>query len=68
MVSKSCLNGFSGKSIRNAGLREEYGFLVAVVVDESGEVNISPGLETVLENDQILMLIGKKRNLKEFNV
>ena len=68
MVSKSCLNGFSGKSIRNAGLREEYGFLVAVVVDESGEVNISPGPDTVLENDQILMLIGKKLDLKALKV
>ena len=44
------------------------GLLVAGVIDESGEVNISPGLESVLENDQILMLIGKKRNLKELNV
>ena len=60
MVSKSCLKGFSRKSIRNVGLREEYGFLVAVVVDESGEVNISPGSDSVLENNQKLMLIGKK--------
>ena len=58
MVSKSCLKGFSGKSIPNAGLREEYGLLVAGVVDESGKVNISPGPDTVLENNQILMPIG----------
>ena len=68
MVSKSCLKGFSGKSIRNAGLREEYGLLVAGVVDESGEVNISPGQDTVLENNQILMPIGIKENLKELKV
>ena len=60
MVFKSCLKGFSGKSIRNAGLREEYGLLVAGEVDESGEVNISPGPDSVLENNQKLMLIGKK--------
>ena len=68
MVSKSCLKGFSGKSIRNAGLREEYGLLVADVVDESLEVDISPGTDTVLENNQILMPIGKKGNLKELKV
>ena len=44
------------------------GLLVAGVVDESGEVNISPGPETVLENDQILMLIGKRLDLKALNV
>ena len=68
MVSKSCLKGFSGKSIRNAGLREEYGLLVADVVDESLEVDISPGPDTVLENNQILMPIGKTENLKELKV
>ena len=68
MVSKSCLKGFSGKSIRNAGLREEYGLFVASVLDDSGKVNISPGPETVLENNQILMPIGKKGNLKELKV
>jgi len=67
-IKVSALKGFSGKSIRNAGLREEYGLLVAGVVDESGEVNISPGPDTVLENNQILMLIGKKENLKELKV
>ena len=43
------------------------GLLVAGVVDESGEVNISPGPDSVLENNQILILIGK-RNLKELKV
>ena len=65
---KVLFKGFSGKSIRNAGLREEYGLLVAGVVDESGKVNISPGPDTVLENNQILMPIGKKENLKELKV
>ena len=60
MVSKSCLKGFSRKSIRNAGLREEYGLFVASVLDESGKVNINPGPDTVLENNQILMPIEKK--------
>ena len=55
-------------SIRNAGLREEYGLFVASVLDESGKVNISPGPDTVLENNQILMPIGKKGNLKELKV
>ena len=68
MVSKSCLKGFSGKSIRNSGLREKYGLLVADVVDESLEVDISPGTDTVLENNQILMPIGIKENLKELKV
>ena len=68
MVSKSCLKGFSGKSIPNAGLREEYGLLVADVVDGSLEVDISLGPDTVLENNQILMPIGIKENLKELKV
>ena len=38
-IKVSALKGFSGKSIRNAGLREEYGLLVAGAVVESGEVN-----------------------------
>ena len=44
------------------------GLLVAGAVDESGEVNISPGPDTVLENNQILMPIGKMENLKELKV
>ena len=36
------------------------GLLVAGAVDEFGEVNISPGQDSVLENNQKLMLIGKK--------
>ena len=36
------------------------GLLVAGEADESGEVNISPGPDSVLENYQKLMLIGKK--------
>ena len=31
--------------------------LLQDMADESGEVNISPGPDTVLENDQMLMLI-----------
>ena len=54
-IKVSALKGFSGKSIRNAGLREEYGLLVADVVDGSLEVDISLGPDTVLENNQILM-------------
>ena len=67
-IKVSALKGFSGWSIRIAGLREQYGLLVAGVVDESDEVNISPGPDTVLENDQILMLIGKKLDLKVLKV
>ena len=40
-IKVSALKGFSGRSIRNAGLREQYGLLLADVVDESDEVNIS---------------------------
>ena len=36
------------------------GLLVAGAVDESGEVNISPGPDSVLENNQKLMHIGIK--------
>ena len=49
-------------------LKKLNGLLVAGAVDEFGEVNISPGPDTVLENNQILMLIGKKENLKELKV
>ena len=38
------------------------GLLVANAVDESGEVNISPGPDSVLENNQKLMLMEKKKS------
>ena len=62
-IKVSTLKGFSGKSIRNAGLREEYGLLIAGVIEESGEVIIRPGPDTKLEDKQILMLMAKRKNL-----
>ena len=38
------------------------GLLVVGAVDESGEVNISPGPDSVLENNQKLMHIEKKKS------
>jgi len=67
-IKVSALKGFSGKSIRNAGLREEYGLLIAGVIEESGEVIISPGPDIKLENNQILMLMGEKEKLKSLKV
>jgi len=67
-IKVSALKGFSGKSIRNAGLREEYGLLIAGVIEESGEVIISPGPDIMLENNQILMLMGEKEKLKSLKV
>ena len=67
-IKVSALKGFSGKYIRNAGLREEYGLLIAGVIEESGEVIISPGPDTMLEDNQILMLMGEKEKLKSLKV
>ena len=67
-IKVSALKGFSGKSIRNAGLREEYGLLIAGVIEESGEVIISPGPDIMLDNNQILMLMGEKEKLKSLKV
>ncbi len=67
-IKVSTLKGFSGKSIRNAGLREEYGLLIAGVIEESGEVIISPGPDIMLDNNQILMLMGEKEKLKSLKV
>ena len=67
-IKVSALKGFAGKSFRNAGLREEYGLLIAGVIEESGEVIISPGPDTKLEDNQILMLMGEKEKLISLNV
>ena len=45
-------------------LEKNTAFLIAGVIEESGEVIISPGPDTMLEDNQILMLMGEKEKLK----
>ena len=63
----SALNSISGKAIRESGLREDYGILVAGLLNESGDVIVSPGPETVLSPDQTVILMGRKESLKRLN-
>ncbi len=66
-IKVSALNSISGKAIRESGLREDYGILVAGLLNESGDVIVSPGPETVLSPDQTVILMGRKESLKRLN-
>ncbi len=55
----------NGKTIKAAGIEEKTGVKIAAVTHE-GRVKVRPGPNTVLSRGDVLLLIGKKSQLKKF--
>lgn len=64
-IKIEALPNLSGKSIQQARLREDFGLLVAGILEGSGEVVICPGPDSVLDDSQAVILMGEKENLRK---
>jgi len=56
---------FSGKSLQESDIRRKYGVTI-LAIRRGGEVIISPGAKRVLEENDVLVLIGSNDKLREF--
>jgi trk system potassium uptake protein TrkA len=56
----------AGKSLRELDFRAKFNLSVIGIVRE-GDIIISPSPDQIIQNDDLLVVIGKKDNLKEFS-
>ncbi|UCG62916.1 MAG: potassium channel protein [Candidatus Zixiibacteriota bacterium] len=57
----------AGKSLVESNLKKEFGITIIGVKKEDREMVIAPGPETVLEENDILVLIGKMQGLEDLS-
>lgn len=55
----------AGKSLQELSLRKNYHIIVVAIKNKDG-IHIAPELETELEVDDVLLVIGENRNLERF--
>ena len=58
---------FSGKSLVGSNLRRDYGVIIVAIKKKSGEMVYNPMHTEVLEADDVIVVIGKKDDLKRMN-
>ena len=58
---------FSGKSLVGSNLRRDYGVIIVAIKKKSGEMVYNPMPTEVLEADDVIVVIGKKDDLKRMN-
>ena len=57
----------AGKTLIQSGLKKEYGITIIGIKKEDQEMNIAPDPETILEENDILVLIGKTQGLERLS-
>jgi len=55
---------WEGKSLRQLNIRAKYGVNVIAIKRGDGKVNVAPQAEDVVENDDILVVIGNNDDIK----
>ena len=63
IVEINALNKWIGKSLKKLNLREEYGINVLCVKNSSKELQISPSLDYIIEEKDILVAIAENEKL-----
>jgi len=56
---------FAGRPLRECGLRERFGVIVVAVKKASGEAFFNPSPETTIEREDVLIVLGEGKGLKE---
>lgn len=59
-------NKYDNIKVRDSGIRENHGLLIVGVIDQDENVTLSPGPEFILQNTQMIMVIGNKESLESF--
>jgi len=55
-----------GVSIVDSNIRKKYNLIIIGIKDRKGKFELNPNMNVKLGKDQIIMLIGAKANMKEF--
>ncbi|MDI6600843.1 MAG: TrkA family potassium uptake protein [Thermoanaerobacteraceae bacterium] len=55
-----------GLSLREIGMRQNYGLNVVAVRKNKEDIKVSPGPDYVISEDDILVVIGENHNLRKF--
>ena len=58
---------FIGQSLIDSNLRRDYGAIIVAIKKKSGEMVYNPMPSEVFEEDDVIVLIGKKDDLKRMN-
>ncbi len=65
-IEETCVAADSklvGRSIKDCGLRQEYGVIVVAVKKGTGHMIFNPGGHEILQTGDILILIGSREHL-----
>ncbi|OGP53000.1 MAG: hypothetical protein A2Y65_04310 [Deltaproteobacteria bacterium RBG_13_52_11] len=54
---------FKGKSLRESGIRREFGLIVVAIKKGSGTMIFNPSSETLIEKGDVLIVLGEKKHL-----
>ncbi|MBL7014294.1 MAG: NAD-binding protein [Candidatus Marinimicrobia bacterium] len=65
-ISLSQLTQFDGVSIKDSQLREKYNLIIVGIIDSSGNSTINPAPDTILKNENSILLMGNKENMDRF--
>jgi len=65
-IALSKLSAYHNTMIKESKLREDYNLIIVGIVDENGQSIINPAPDTVLLNNQTIMILGDKTNMGKF--
>jgi voltage-gated potassium channel len=54
---------FKGKTLRESGIRREFGLIVVAIKKGSGSMIFNPSSETLIEKGDVLIVLGEKKHL-----
>lgn len=60
----SILSQWEGRSIKDINIRANYGVNI-IAVERNGDINVSPGPDYILQEDDLLVVVGKNQSIRE---
>ena len=60
----SILSQWNGRSIKDINIRANYGVNI-IAVERNGDINVSPGPDYILQEDDLLVVVGKNQSIRE---
>ena len=60
----SILSQWEGRSIKDINIRANYGINI-IAVERNGDINVSPGPDYILKEDDLLVIVGKNQSIRE---
>ncbi len=60
----SILSQWNGRSIKDINIRANYGVNI-IAVERNGDINVSPEPDYILQEDDLLVVVGKNQSIRE---